>query len=178
MQTFIYHDGQEYFYTDIPYMITVDLLEKDYMAYKFLLEKYAEYKTTEEYQELYDEETEDHLTDKLNDTTEYGVWYSSHLHSLAYLAGDPTDFAKSKRSELEKGGSGIWYGCSTNIPESDAINIAHLMISLGANLDISNYYGDTLIDTLEKKDSLTGRENDNFSYYIKMRYIDAPIHNQ
>ena len=98
---------------------------------------------------------------------------------FSYLAGDPSDFAKLQRSELEKGESiGIWYGCSTNIPESDAINIAHLMISLGANLDISNYYGDTLIDTLEKKDSLTGRENDNFSYYIKMRYIDAPIHNQ
>ena len=42
-------------------MITVDLLEKDYIAYKFLLEKYAEYKSTEEYREIYDEETEDHF---------------------------------------------------------------------------------------------------------------------
>ena len=83
--------------------------------------------------------------------------------------------------------SAIWHDTTqkfevTELPiketESDAINIAHLMISLGSSLDISNYYGDTLIDTLEKKDSLTGRENDNFSYYIKMRYIDAPIHNQ
>ena len=55
------------FYTDIPYMITVDLLEKDYMAYKFLLEKYSEYKTTEEYQETIANAGKSEYKNKLQD---------------------------------------------------------------------------------------------------------------
>ena len=86
MMTFMHRDGQEYLYTDglyTPYMITVELLEKDHMEYKFLLEKYAEYKSTEEYQHLQEESgLEDHLTKKLNDTSEYDVWYSTHIFKV------------------------------------------------------------------------------------------------
>ena len=174
MMTFMHRDGQEYLYTDIPYMITVELLEKDHMEYKFLLEKYAEYKSTEEYQYLQEESgLEDHLTNKLNDTSEYDVWYSSHLQSLSYLAGEPSDFAKSERSKLECDESemGPWYGWATSIPEEDAIYIAQLMISLGAKMNIPNFYGETLLETLEQKGRLTGRENEGFANYMKIQYI-------
>ena len=175
MMTFMHRDGQEYLYTDIPYMITVELLEKDHMEYKFLLEKYAEYKSTEEYQEIREEESglEDHLTKKLNDTSEYDVWYSTHLHCLVYLAGEPSDFAKSERDKLkyDKDCSVPWYGWKTSIPEEDAIYIAQLMISLGAKMNIPNFYGETLLETLEQKGRLTGRENEGFANYMKIQYI-------
>ena len=151
-------------------MLSVGLLENDPTTYKFLLEKYAEYKSPEEVMELVNMGMPNNLTKKLNSTSEYSGWFSSHLHCLSYITGDMSDFAKfQKNKRVTEGSTATWYGYSTSIPEEEAIGIAKLMLSFGARTDIPNFYEETLLETVVQKDKITGRENNsNFIAYIRV----------
>lgn len=165
MSTFNHPNGGEYQYTRIPNMLSPYLLEVEPETYKFLLEKYAEYKSSEEVMKLADKGFDaDPITKKLNETKDHYPWFSSHLQCLSYLAGDPSEYAKSCRNTHHE----TWYGDSSSIPEEEAIEIAKLMVSFGAKTDIPNYYKETLLDTLSETNKPTGRVNNSaFIAYMK-----------
>jgi hypothetical protein len=173
MSTFTTPQGFEYPYTRIPHMLSPYLLETDHEKYKFLLEKYAEYKSSEEVLQLADKGFDaDLITKKLNDTKDHYPWFSSHLQCLSYLAGDQSEYAKSVKFRSVNSGTDtvrtMWYGDSTSIPEEEAIEIAKLMVSFGAKANIPNYYKETLMETLQKEDDITTRvNNSNFIAYMK-----------
>ena len=169
MSTFTTPQGFEYPYTRIPNMLSPYLLETDHEKYKFLLEKYAEYKSSEEVLELADKGFDaDPITKKLNDTKDHYPWFSSHLQCLSYLAGDQSEYAKSCKIQKVTHQSETWYGDSTSIPEEEAIEIAKLMVSFGAKADIPNYFKETLMDTLNHINKPTGRVNNRkFIAYMK-----------
>ena len=173
MSTFTTSQGFEYPYTRIPHMLSPYLLETDHEKYKFLLEKYAEYKSSEEVLQLADKGFDaDPITKKLNDTKDHYPWFSSHLQCLSYLAGDQSEYAKSVKFRSVNSGADtvrtMWYGDSTSIPEEEAIEIAKLMVSFGAKTNIPNYYKETLMETLQKGDDITTRvNNSNFIAYMK-----------
>lgn len=171
MSTFTTPQGFEYPYTRIPYMLSPYLLETDPEKYKFLLEKYAEYKSSEEVLALADKGFDaDPITKKLNDTKDHYPWFSTHLQCLSYLAGDQSEYAKSVkfRSDNSDTVRTMWYGDSASIPEEEAIEIAKLMVSFGAKADIPNHYKETIMDTLEKEGDITSRvNNSNFIAYMK-----------
>ena len=146
-------------------MLSPYLLEVEPETYKFLLEKYAEYKSSEEVLALADKGFDaDPITKKLNETKDHYPWFSSHLQCLSYLAGDQSEYAKSCRNIHPE----TWYGDSSSIPEEEAIEIAKLMVSFGAKTDIPNYYKETLLDTLSETNKLTGRVNNSaFIAYMK-----------
>ena len=173
MMTCITYRGGEYPYTSIPHMLSPYLLEMEHEEYKFLLEKYAEYKSSEEVLALADKGFDaDPITKKLNDTKDHYPWFSSHLQCLCYLTGDPSEYAKSvKMRSVNSGADTIrttWYGDSTSIPEEEAIEIAKLMVSFGAKANIPNYFKETLMETLQKVGDITSRvNNSNFIAYMK-----------
>ena len=165
MSTFTHPHGGVHPYTRIPYMLSPYLLEMEPKIYKFLLEKYAEYKSSEEVLDLADKGFDaDSITKKLNDTKDHYPWFSSHLQCLCYLAGDPSEYANSCRNIHHE----TWYGDSSSIPEEEAIEIAKLMVSFGAKADIPNYYKETILDTLSETNKPTGRVNNSaFIAYMK-----------
>lgn len=86
----------------------------------------------------------------LNDTTLYDGWYSPHVMLLAYLVGDLTDdiYRKNKEKSLEiyEGGELYWGSLiPKGIPEEKAIEMLKMMVNLGANLKVKNYYGEDLL---------------------------------
>ena len=111
-------------------MLSPYLLETDHEKYKFLLEKYAEYKSSEEVLALADKGFDaDPITKKLNDTKDHYPWFSSHLQCLSYLAGDQSEYATSVKFRSVNSGADtvrtMWYGDSTSIPEEEAIETAN-----------------------------------------------------
>ena len=146
------HSGQEHEFGDIPELLTVGLLEEDYNEYLFLLVTAAHNNID--------------ISHVLNSTSTSENWYSSHAQSLAYLVGSLTDEAKSIDDspdihELTHS----FYGklLSEGIPDEDGCTILELMITLGADLTVKNYYeediwdifsGPTRVHTREKNDSL------------------------
>lgn len=162
-------NGVEHFSIYIPDMLTADLLEKEPETYKYLLERYAEYKRPNEVRRLANSDYPDPITSSINSTDEYGGWYSSHTHCLSYLVGEKTDFAKNKLSECgNPTDEELWYGCNINIPDEEGVEILKLMLGFGARLDIKNFYGETIEDTIVQAEKLTGREkNEQFKHYTR-----------
>lgn len=86
----------------------------------------------------------------LNDTTLVDGWYSPHVMLLAYLVGDLKDdiYEKNKKqsSEINCGVELYWGSLiPKGIPEEKAIEMLKMMVNLGANLKIKNYYGEDLL---------------------------------
>ena len=164
MSSFIFQNGEEQLYIDIPDLLTLDLLETDWRAYKYLLEKYIEFKNPDDIRLMAQQGLPDPITKKLNDVTHEGSWFSSHAQALSYLVGTPTDNAKCRGSETAVG---LWYGKGVEIPDEEGVEILKLMVKLGAQLNIHNFYDRTLYDTIIEDNTLTGREeNELFKEYI------------
>ena len=164
MSTFIFQNGEEQLFIDIPDLLTLDLLENNWRAYKFLLEKYIEFKDPEEICLMALQGLPDRITKKLNDVSHSFSWFSSHTQSLSYLVGTPTDYA------INHGDAYIttnWYGKSAEIPDQEGVEILKLMVKLGAMMNIQNLYSDTIYDTINQVNTLTGREeNKLFKEYL------------
>lgn len=153
---FIPNENIDFRYEDIPNILSVKLLEVDWKLYKFLLEKYAEYRKPEDVLKC-PPDLADPITAKINNNAEIDGWYSSHLQCLSYLAGDLTHEAKVKAKKYNS--DHHWYGMNVSIPDKEATEILHLMLSFGANVNIPNCYEETVFDTLDQKDTLACREN-------------------
>ena len=161
---FIFQNGAPCLYIDIPDLLTLDLLETDWRAYKYLLEKYIEFKNPDDIRLMAQQGMPDRITKKLNDVTHRGSWFSSHAQALSYLVGTPTDSAKSARSRY----SSPWFGKNVEIPDEEGAEILKMMVKLGAVLTIHNYYTETMSETLSESDGLTARENNNlFKTYLQ-----------
>ena len=150
------YSGQEHEFGDIPELLTVGLLEDDYNEYLFLLITAARNNIDISY--------------VLNSTDTSENWYSSHAQSLAYLVGSITDEAKSLDDvpdipELAHS----FYGkpLSEGIPDEDGCTILELMITLGADLTLKNYYDEYIWDTFSGPTRLHTREkNDSFKNLV------------
>ena len=163
MSSFIFQNGEEWLYIDIPHLLTLDLLETDWRAYKFLLEKYIEFKDPDAIRLMAQQGLPDPITKKLNDVSHQDSWFSSHAHALSYLVGEPSDSAKSARSRYIS----HWYGKNVDIPDEDGTEILKMMVKLGAGLTIHNFYTETMYETINQPDKVTGREkNDRFKEYM------------
>ena len=163
MSSFIFQNGEEWLYIDIPDLLTLDLLETDWRAYKFLLEKYIEFKNPDDIRLMAQQGIPDRITKKLNDVTHQDSWFSSHPQALSYLVGEPSDSAKSARSRYIS----PWYGKDIDIPDDEGTEILKMMVNLGAGLTIHNYYTETMYETINQLDKITGREkNDLFKEYM------------
>lgn len=150
------HSGQEHEFGDIPELLTVGLLEEDYNEYLFLLVTAAHNNID--------------ISHVLNSTSSGENWYSSHAHSLAYLVGSLTDEAKALDDvpdipELAH----TFYGkpLSEGIPDEDGCTILELMITLGADLTVKNYYEQDIWDIFSGPTRCTTREkNDSFKALV------------
>ena len=141
-----YYSGQEHELSDIPDLLTRGLLEDDHYAYLFLLNKASIYKID--------------IRKTLNGTNSYNSWYSTHAHCLSFLVGTlvrPFDT-----------GGGPYYGKNhEGIPDDVGLTILKVMIELGADLTIPNYYGDTIMDQCLAKDVPDPRKNNtNFKNFV------------
>lgn len=135
---------------DIPYYLTVHLLEENWKSYKSLLSIYTEYRkvnniNTEIIQEV------------LNNTSEYDSWYSTHVQSLSYLVGEQVEGIIQEKKD--KPDEEIWYGMDTSIPDEEGCEILDLMIKNGAKIDIPNYYDETILQSISRKGRLSERTN-------------------
>ena len=147
------HSGQEHEFADIPELLTVGLLEEDSNEYLFLMVTAAHNNID--------------ISHVLNDTATYDNWFSTHAHSLAFLVGSLTDAAKA--SCIHATDPTTFYGKSKSegISDEDGCTILELMITLGADLTIKNYYDEDTWDTLGHNDRITSREkNDSFKVLV------------
>ena len=135
------YSGQEHELSDIPDLLTRGLLEDDHYAYLFLLNKASIYKIN--------------IRKTLNGTNSYNSWYSTHAHCLSFLVGTlgrPYDT-----------GGGPYYGKNhEGIPDDVGLTILKVMIELGADLTIPNYYGDTIMDQCRDPGRYPRKNNTNF----------------
>ena len=167
MSSFIFQNGEECLYIDIPDLLTLDLLETNWRAYKYLLEKYIEFKNPDDIRFMAQQGMPDRITKKLNDVTHQGSWFSSHAQALSYLVGTPTDTSKSRGSAAAVEQNRNWYGKGVEIPDDEGTEILKMMVKLGAHLNIHNYYTETMYETINQLDKITGREkNDLFKEYM------------
>ena len=105
----------------------------------------------------------------LNDTTFHGGWYSPHLMLLAYLVGDLPDeiFEENVKqsSKLLEGEPLYWGSLKKNgISENMAIEMLHLMIGLGADVKVKNYYEEDIFDWINEKNNLSSKRINNDSF--------------
>ena len=145
------YSGQEHEFSDIPYLLTQELLEEDYNEYLFLLQKAYENNIDISY--------------VLNDISNPTGWFSPHATCLAFIVGSHTDEAKSKSRV-----PGSFYGSkmSEGIPDEVGCEIFNLMITKGINLSIRNYYNETIMDVLNTTSVMYSREkNTNFKQLVQ-----------
>tara|TARA_B100001057_G_scaffold448733_1_gene489322 strand:+ start:240 stop:716 length:477 start_codon:yes stop_codon:yes gene_type:complete len=145
------YSGQQHEFSDIPYLLTIGLLEDDYNEYMFLLHKAYENNIDISY--------------VLNDTTTSSGWFSPHATCLAFIVGSHTDASKSNSSTIR-----AFYGAkmSEGIPDEIGCVIFNLMITKGINLSIRNYYGETIMDVLNTNSAMYSREkNTNFKQLVQ-----------
>ena len=131
---------------------------------KFLLNDYEKYyRALVELCDICDEkENIDIISETkkiLNDTTRDFGWNSPHIMLLAYLVGDLPDeiFEKNiKQSEKLLEGESLYWGSlkKNGIPEDVAIEMLRLMVGLGADLKVKNYYKETIFDWINEKNTL------------------------
>jgi hypothetical protein len=144
------YSGQEHELSDIPSLLTIGLLEDDYNAYLFLLNKASE--------------NDIDISITLNDTNSYNAWHSTHTHCLSFLVGTlvrPIDTGRAP-----------YYGKNhEGIPDEAGVAILSKMIDLGADLTIPNYYGDTIIDQCQGTSCKYPRKNNtNFKNAVFKTY--------
>lgn len=91
------------------------------------------------------------ISDKINSTSLYETYYSTLPHCVVYLTGT---------LETEYDIEGNFYGKESKIEPILGILILKLLVELGADLNIKNYYGETVYDF---------RNYDNFSGTLTQR---------
>ena len=157
--TFVDDNGDKHVFRfeDIPHYLTVQLLEENWRTYKYLLSVYTEYRNLNNI-------TEEKIQRKLNDTSQYKPWYSTHIQSLSYLVGEQVEKVCQKKIQSQ----GTWYGRNTSIPDQEACEIMDLMIQNGAKIDIPNYYDETILQSFARKGSLNERTN-NEKFHSKLK---------
>tara|TARA_B100001093_G_C26756717_1_gene983795 strand:+ start:624 stop:1145 length:522 start_codon:yes stop_codon:yes gene_type:complete len=149
--TYINEYGEEMniVFGDIPYHLTLQLLEKNWNSYKYLLEVYTEYRN------IYNINT-DEIDKELNNTLCYDTWFSSHVQSLSYLVGDKN--MEVMKNLVDSSSDSKWYGKNTSIPDKEGCEILDLMMKNGAKIDVPNYYDETILQSIASK-RLTSRIN-------------------
>ena len=143
------YSGQEHAFSDIPELLTIGLLEEDHNEYLYLMVTAAHNNID--------------ISHILNSTSTYDNWFSSHPISLALLVGSLTDQAKSYNISYS------FYGRynSEGIPDEDGCTILELMVTLGADLSLKNYYGNDIKNIIESTNSIYSREkNNNFKALV------------
>tara|TARA_B110000211_G_C13877124_1_gene463485 strand:+ start:106 stop:540 length:435 start_codon:yes stop_codon:yes gene_type:complete len=88
----------------------------------------------------------------INDAGKMNTWFSPLPICLYYLVGD-----------LKEHPAAEFYGSNTVISDDMGVEIMKLLLVAGANLNITNYYGNTIFDEIQNarhgKYSLTARRN-------------------
>ena len=95
----------------------------------------------------------------INDTSVYRTWFSSHLICLGYLVGDKANNERQNTVGMQ------YYGCNTVISQELGIKIFRGLIALGGDINVRNYYGDSL-ESITRPDyndnnTLTQRTNNS-----------------
>ena len=145
------YSDQFHYQEEIKDLLKVGVLEEDPESYYELLLKAQEYEID--------------VKDILNDNTLYETWFSSHLLCLSYLVGE----AKKDYGDLS------FYGSSNKegIPEELGIKIFYKMLELGADVNIRNYYGENILDSLSNF-KVTDRLNKNFKCEVS-KYFSSKL---
>ena len=120
-------------------MITYKMLETDPIGFYSLLEEVKN--------------REINISVLINDNNNYYNWHSTLPHCVVYFTG--------KRINQETEGDDFTGG-KTVIPQRLGLKIFNLLLDLGANLNIENYYMTTVYDYRNYEDyqySLIGRTN-------------------
>jgi hypothetical protein len=123
-------------------------------------------KTPEEYyRQIYNLNIfNENISDILN-TQEYKSWYGTHLHCLYHLVGElePT---YDENNCLVTG----FYGADYSINNELGIKILKEMVKGGANINIEDYYNDTVKDKLDNNGLTKRLNNQNFKLEIEKLY--------
>ena len=145
------YSDQFHYQEEIKDLLKVGVLEEDPESYYELLLKAQEYEID--------------VKDILNDNTLYETWFSSHLLCLSYLVGE----AKKDYGDLS------FYGSSNKegIPEELGNKIFYKMLELGADVNIRNYYGENILDSLSNF-KVTDRLNKNFKCEVS-KYFSSKL---
>ena len=145
------YSDQFHYQEEIKDLLKVGVLEEDPESYYELLLKAQEYEID--------------VKDILNDNTLYETWFSPHLLCLSYLVGE----AKKDYGDLS------FYGSSNKegIPEELGIKIFYKMLELGADVNIRNYYGENILDSLSNF-KVTDRLNKNFKCEVS-KYFSSKL---
>lgn len=145
------YSDQFHYQEDIKDLLTPGVLEEDAESYYELLLKAQEYEID--------------VKDILNDNTLYQTWFSPHILCLSYLVGE----AKKDYSDTSFYGS-----CNKEgIPEELGIKIFYKMLELGADVNIRNYYGENILDSLSNF-KVTNRLNKNFKCEVS-KYFSSKL---
>ena len=146
------YSDQFHYQEEIKDLLKVGVLEEDPESYYELLLKAQEYEID--------------VKDILNDNTLYETWFSPHLLCLSYLVGE---------AKKDYGDDLLFYGSSNKegIPEELGIKIFYKMLELGADVNIRNYYGENILDSLSNF-KVTDRLNKNFKCEVS-KYFSSKL---
>ena len=98
-------------------------------------------------------------------STEYNAWYGTHLHCLFYLVGDLEPKYDEDDNECT-----AFYGYGFSIDNELGIKILNELIIGGVDINITDYYNDTVKDKLNSKLLSTRINNTNFITEIEKLY--------
>ena len=152
------HSDQMHDKEDIPLLLTQKILEEYPEDYYELLQKCSSICEKE------------YISRILNSTTiNDASWNSTHAQALFYLVGDRSEISKKYISDHP---GGNFYGMKQEgIREEVGIKIFRLMVDLGANLTITDYYEHNIYDCIYDVKSVAGRVNNkNFINVVLEEY--------
>ena len=98
------------------------------------------------------------VADIINNTSIYEIWFSTLMHCVVFLTGSLIKNNTLSDTEYD------FYGAQHSIPDSLGVEILDLLVELGGNLNIQNYYYETAFDFYnydEFKETLTAREDND-----------------
>ena len=98
-------------------------------------------------------------------STEYNSWYGTDLHCLFYLVGD-----LEPKYDCDGNECVIFYGYGHRISNELGIKILKELIKGGIDINIKDYYEDTVQDKLNKNGLSTRINNTNFKTEIEKLY--------
>ena len=113
----------------------------------------------------------------LNDTTMYYGWYSPHVMLLAYLVGDLEEDTyeenKLQSKKFSREDEACYWGAlvKKGIPEEKAIEMLKIMIELGADLKVKNYYNENLLEWTQQSKNFSNCRINNEKFKEAVRII-------
>jgi len=98
-------------------------------------------------------------------STEYNAWYGTYLHCLFYLVGD-------LKPKYDRDGNEcvVFYGYGHSISNELGIKILKELIIGGVDINIKDYYEETVQDKLNSIGLSTRINNTNFKKEIEKLY--------